>query len=1011
MPSCRPGLPTLLHRARLSRAYLLVAIVASIAGYEGRAQTTNLPLAHLTTRQGLSHNYINCIVSDRDGYLWFGTRDGLTRYDGSRCRIFRHEPGDSTSLPDNTVTAVSLDSRGRLWVSTSRALCHYDPRRQSFVPFRGREAGKIADGQFWSAFAIDAAGRGWAVATGELICLDFETMATQSWKMPTVCHTVKHAYIDRQQRIWALGDNYLYRFDRSTGTFELKAGGHPDYRTIFPPMQLGEDSRGRLWLGTWGAGFYLFNEATQQFDDFPDGSYSPATFAIEERGPGLGPRFWSGHGSESGLYLFTPDNGIHLEFAKNPQEEYSHNQGRGYAVYRDTTTGIIWIGTEAGVEMYNPNEFKFDRIWFPPTATSEGYTSSIAQNRDDPDLFYVGVWGKGLYEWRRSTNRFRPFGARLKNWEVFASSRDPQGRVWLACAFGLACYDPRTDRFREYAPTFTRQNIANKLLSIHAARDGRIWFGANYEGLGWLDPATGRMGWLTLPPGGVDSASGVRILSVVEDPRGRIVASSSRAGFFRYDPATEQVEHILPNGARSVGTLDFAFDRQGNLYVPMDTALYIYGSDDRLRRRIGRGNGLPPSGIYAIYVDTTGYLWLNTLNSVYRLRPETGRSEVFGVEDGLFNSFIENRFYVVPTTGELFLGYNERFHLVNPYALRESRYPPRVALSTLTVLNKPRLWAPGEAIVLQPGQNVVTFDFSIINFTNPEKNRLFYQLEGFNEEWLETGEHLLTYTNLDPGSYTLHVRARNGDGVWSEGELTIPITVIPPFYRSWWFRSLVVLAIAALAWGVTRYRRQQRRQLSAIRRRIARDLHDDIGSGLSSIRFFSDVVKYQVGQTHPEAAPLLERMSESATALGDNMRDIVWAISGKDDHLEHLAARIYSFGLRICEARGIAFHAHFPEPLPDRRLRPDQLRNIYLIVKEAINNGVKYADATEITVELSIAHHRMAWTVRDNGKGFDPQSAEAGNGLGNMRQRAEELGAQLEITSAPGQGAAVSLIR
>jgi len=326
------------------------------------------------------------------------------------------------------------------------------------------------------------------------------------------------------------------------------------------------------------------------------------------------------------------------------------------------------------------------------------------------------------------------------------------------------------------------------------------------------------------------------------------------------------------------------------------------------------------------------------------------------------------------------------------------------------VLNKPVPWRMGEPVVLQPGDNVVSFDFSAPSYTQPEKTVLAYKLEGFDPDWVETRQNTITYTNLDGGKYTLLVKARNGDGFWSREVMRVPLRVIPPFRKTIWFR-LLILALAGGVIGLIAWNRlEQRLQLEKIRRRIARDLHDDMGSTLSSIRFFSEVAQTQIETDQAQAKTLLQRIGQSAAALSEAMQDIVWAINARYDNLDDLAARMREFGLRIGEARGIRFRDEISSTFSLRHLRPDQRRNIYLIFKEALNNAAKYSECSEIRVRMELNRSKLMLEIKDDGKGFDPDAVQPGNGLTNMRQRAAEIGGELDLKTSPGQGVQIELV-
>jgi len=263
--------------------------------------------------------------------------------------------------------------------------------------------------------------------------------------------------------------------------------------------------------------------------------------------------------------------------------------------------------------------------------------------------------------------------------------------------------------------------------------------------------------------------------------------------------------------------------------------------------------------------------------------------------------------------------------------------------------------------------------------------------------------------NLEPGNHKLHVKASNNDGVWSR-ETVYTIKVIPPFQKTIWFRIIILGFVALLGYMIYLYRKQQRKRLDKIRNRIATDLHDDMGSTLSSIRIFSDVAKKQIEDVKPETVQLLDRISNNATSLSENMQDIIWTIRSDNDTLEDLVSRMREFGLRVCDAKDITFNTSVSQSFKASKLTLEQRRNLYLIFKEALNNAVKYSQCTQIDLILNLKNRFLKLELIDNGKGFDVAAVKRGNGLNNLEKRAKEINGQIDIRSEPGKGTGINLM-
>jgi signal transduction histidine kinase len=346
---------------------------------------------------------------------------------------------------------------------------------------------------------------------------------------------------------------------------------------------------------------------------------------------------------------------------------------------------------------------------------------------------------------------------------------------------------------------------------------------------------------------------------------------------------------------------------------------------------------------------------------------------------------------------------------INTGNIAFNKKAPTVFASRVNIKGRLRNFDENKRIVIRPGERDIVMEFSALNYSQSEKNRFGFWLEGYDSTWRYTNDKTLSLMNLEGGIHRLHVKASNNDGVWS-GETVYTIKVIPPFQKTIWFRLLIVVMAALIFFAVYLYRKQQRKRLEKIRNRIATDLHDDMGSTLSSIRIFSDVAKKQIEEVKPETVQLLDRISNNATSLSENMQDIIWTIRSDNDTLEDLVSRMREFGLRVCDAKHIRFNTIVSQSFKASKLSLEQRRNLYLIFREALNNAVKYAEATQIDLILNLKGRFLKMELSDNGKGFDLEKIKRGNGLNNLEKRAKEIGGQINIKTGPGNGTAINLM-
>jgi signal transduction histidine kinase len=281
-----------------------------------------------------------------------------------------------------------------------------------------------------------------------------------------------------------------------------------------------------------------------------------------------------------------------------------------------------------------------------------------------------------------------------------------------------------------------------------------------------------------------------------------------------------------------------------------------------------------------------------------------------------------------------------------------------------------------------------------------------YRMEGFDKEWLYPQQaHEATYTNLDPGTYRFVVQASFENGAWSEDSASVELIVIPPWYRTWWFYSLAAALVSALSYAFYRFRLYQLRRLDKLRNRIAMDLHDEVGSSISTIAIYSKIAHDHLADSNFDKQPLLKKINDFATDIMTSMNDIVWSINTKNDAFEHIISHMRKHATQLLEAKGYELHFSVDEKLLRFSLGMERRREFYLIYKEALNNIAKYAGARHVWISLLAGENKITLRIRDDGRGFDPtQVKSSGNGLANMRQRATSLHGTFSISSSVGSG-------
>jgi signal transduction histidine kinase len=456
-------------------------------------------------------------------------------------------------------------------------------------------------------------------------------------------------------------------------------------------------------------------------------------------------------------------------------------------------------------------------------------------------------------------------------------------------------------------------------------------------------------------------------------------------------------------------------DREGRLWLASSRSGLLRVDNPEAERPTFKSytttEGLSSNNANVITEDLSGNIYVATGRGLDRLDPETNHVKHFTTADGLAPGKIQGAFR--DSQGALWFGTRKGLSRYLP-GKDAAAQPPPVFITNLRVAGaRQSVSSLGEAEVLLPDlaadQNQLQIDFVGLGFAPGEVLRYQYRLEGADADWSAPIEQrTVNFARLAPGRYRFLVRAVNSDGTASLAPAMITFTILRPIWQRWWFLSLVILAVGLGFYSLYRYRVSRLLELGRVRTRIATDLHDDIGAGLSRIAVLSEVARHEAGSP----SPVTERLSVIAGAsreLVDSMSDIVWLINPARDQLRDLMQRMRRFASDVFTGRGIEFT--FSAPADERHLKvgADVRRHVYLIFKEAVNNVVRHSGCTEAHIELRAEDRWFVLMVRDDGRGFNPAQAGDGDGLANMRERARMMGAQLQVDSGDGRGTTVTL--
>lgn len=1001
----------------LLMALAMMAIAGPLAGQEARFRK-------LTIDDGLSQNAVYALLQDRRGFMWFGTKDGLNRYDGYGFTVFRHDPFDPESLPDNDITKLFEDTHGGLWIGTrSGSLCYYRPDRETFIrvdltPDRGTPAAtaeiSALTGSQGNTLWVAALGRGLYRLTYDPDSLPACRMAFHA-RDPKDPHSlpgdkVGALLLDQRGRLWVGSDQGLSVLEppetqfRHT-VFPVKARDAPPTGTDQQVNAIHEDRNGALWLGT-PSGLIRYDRSTGDYVHYPH-RYAVFRYGwgvilrIAEDDQGL---LWLA--THTGLMRFDPRTARYTYYQHDPEDPHSLNFDLVSSLWVDRT-GIVWAGTAGqGINRYDPKAGRFHTLLRKQDAKSRIAGFSVrALLEDDSGKLWISAGV--LYRWDRRTGVLRSFETHSNfpndfgNTEVSSLCQDARGRIWAAGTRGLFRFDPATERSRQFtpAPDSPRGLPEWELKAVLEDHTGNLWVAGRYTLSRMTDEDAGAFEVIAYQT--EQEGDRNHHVSMIQVQDGALWLGAT-TGLFRFDPRTGTLRTIRhdasdPKSLSSNHIKCLAIDpHQPDRFLWIGTVNGLNRLDlgTMTFRHFRERDGLPNEVVYAILPDGQGHLWISTNKGLSRFDPAGEIFRNFDVHDGLQSNEFNTGAYFRSPRGELFFGGIQGLNYFFPEQVQDNPFPPPLAITRFTILQK----SVGLRTVytLRHSDNIFAFEFSALDFSAPEKNRYAYKLEGFHADWIPAGTgRTATFTNLAPGRYVFRVKGSNNDGVWNEEGLAVTLRVLPPWWRTWWaYAAYSVLFLLGLL-GVRRYelhrfrlRNQLRlervqteslRNLDELKSRFFANISHEFRTPLTLIQGQLEAVS--AGEKDPGRQAKLQSASHHAHRLLELINQLL-DLSRMDagrlvlepsrcELVAFLRGLLGSFETRA-ESLGIAlrFQAD-PDEIP-ARVDMDKLEKVF---NNLIANALKFSDpGGEVTISLGLRDAQTAIIrIKDRGCGISAE--------------------------------------
>jgi diguanylate cyclase (GGDEF)-like protein len=798
------------------------------------AATLSMQFTRLGSDEGLSQGAITSIVQDSEGYLWLGTEDGLIRYDGYDIQHLYHDRDQPNGLPNNWVSSMAVDNGGRLWIGTDGGgIVRYDPADTRFHVPVGRDGTPLLDPEARVRQVFVAHdGRLWITTRSRgLFLLDPDAgQARQFHHDPADDGSLSDDSVFRVAEgpdgaIWIGTLSGLDRLDPQSGHIE-RLGAR--LRTLIGQSQpspinaLHVDQRGLLWVGT-NFGLVRLDTATHEMSRFVHGSATGGSSLPDDRVLAIleddERRLWVGTGGGLALVDRRTD---HVGTVRHTaSDRLSLPDDTVIALFQDRG-GLLWVGTKfGGAARWNPRSWSFGH----QRLGDDGADNVAAFAEDRMGTLWVGTFGNGLYAVDREgggITRYRHDLARadsIGDNNIMAIVVDDRDRIWFGTmGAGVERLDPRSGSVTRFAYDAGDPHSlsAPGVMSMLRDSQGRIWVGTYGGGVNRIDAATGRVH--RYPLAGDGGLSNDRATALAEDRTGLIWIGTDGGGLNVLDPASGRLRAFRHDAAdpRSLSA-DIVYsvheDERGRIWVGTRggglnrVSGAPFSQQGLTFENFSESDGLPNSTVYGIESDRGGHLWLSTNRGLSKLDPDSRTIVNFHRSHGLqADEFNFGAHYRNPA-GELFFGGSGGYNAFFPERLRFNDKPPPVVLTAMLKLNQPVDFRAaqhgGTAMHLAYQDDVVTFRFAALDYTDPDANRYRYMLEGFDRDWVDASDsRQATYTNLGGGHYTFRVRAANSDGEWNEAGLSVPLSVEYPPWQRWWALVGYVGALVLLLYSV-----------------------------------------------------------------------------------------------------------------------------------------------------------------------------------------------------------------
>jgi signal transduction histidine kinase/ligand-binding sensor domain-containing protein len=969
-----------------------------------------------TQNEGLSSYNITKIIQDRYGFIWAGTQDGLNRFDGVRFFSYNQQGNKKYHIPGANISDMKEDTaRNLLWVVTSYGGIAGISLNTLNVLEKIERIGQVDLSEKWLRSVEVSGNILWVGSNNALYALDIANkkqlnLNYEGFAINPGRFDISRLFRDKYNRIWAFCNNQgVMVFNGSTGKLlqyipitELRLDKAADPVTV--------------WEVTGTAGNEVFAATSIGLLAFKSEPNKVVTNLL-----GQDPLFTS-----TGMFGCTVDKENNVWFS-SATDLYKYNLASKrtdriadaaspsdawtstiYYLFNDRDNNI-WAGSQMGLGYFGVSEGVFtayNKSLTSETNIAHAYTIYPANDT----TVYCGATD-GLYKLHTRTRSI----SKLQHGEYFfLIFKMPDGNVLVSYSLGL--FVLVKDKLIPVASVYPfMKGIKNELLnSAIQINDSLVLVGTQTQkGIYLLNLKNQTLRNYTNENSGLGLDKNI-VTALFKDRKNNIWVLSESM-ILQFNPFTGQhrvVRLTNPfNGSRYSIFYDMCETGSSYWIAAYGTGLIETDKSMKLKRVISSANGLSNNAVYKVFAVEDSLVMVTSNNGLSVIKPYQNSIKHYYQSDGLHSSAFEN-FCGYQDKKRIYAGGVNGFTGINPAAFSVNTTAPKLYFTQIQIKTSTLMMDTSSLSMklfsVPDNWLQTTVFFSGLNYANPRRVTYQYKIKEIDTGWNNIGNrNFVTLIGLIPGTYHIQVMAANEDDVWS-APIELTLVFLPKWYQTWWFKALIALLLMSILYSLYRYRLAQVKKEQAIRQRIAGDLHDDIGSTLNSVKVFANLAL----MTPDNNSSYLQQLKEGVQSAIVGVRDMVWVLDDKQDTLDHLVGRIEQFILPLAAAQDIQFEKSLDPSLADNMLKKEEKRNLYLIIKEALNNSFKYAEATTLQLHIvKLPHDQYRISIHDNGKGFNAETVQKGNGLNNLYYRAQQIKYAIEVKSVPGKGTTITLTK